>query len=328
MIDCFETLLRYVFKIQIDADSLFSFGFIKTIITSLLCNLNSLLDAEMARGPEHAIKVVAGPKVYYLLRRKFDMMNPFYTSGAQENPMKQIYVHILRLINSGQKFIKEVLITLTPLENISISSKSNINYHESTTRLPKGSNSYGNGGLILGRRSISHSITKVSQAKRSLNTKAASISKDDIIAISKFASGRDLIKELKVNINGKFTGLYRLICSKELILIAYNKLKSKSGNMTPGNDEETIDEMSMDKIDKILDRLKSETFQFTSVKKVLIPKKNGKLRPLGIPNFTDKLVQETMRTLLEIIYEPKFSNLSHGFRPGRSCHTALREIST
>jgi Reverse transcriptase (RNA-dependent DNA polymerase) len=327
MIDCFETLLKYVSKLQIDVASLFSTGFIKTIITSILCNLNSLLDAEMARGPEHAIKAVARPKVYYLLRGKFDMMNPIYTSGVYENPMKQIYVHILRLINSDQRFIKEVLKSLTPQEKISISSKSNINYHESTTRLSKGSNPYGNGGLILGCRSIAHSTTKVSQAKRSLSTKAAS-TYDDIIQISKFESGRDLLKELKVNKNGKFTGLYRLIYSKELILIAYNKLKSKSGNLTQGIDGETIDEMSMEKIDKILDSLKSETFQFTSVKRVLIPKNNGKLRPLGIPKFTDKLVQEAMRTLLEIIYEVKFSKLSHGFRPGRSCHTALREIST
>ena len=81
--------------------------------------------------------------------------------------------------------------------------------------------------------------------------------------------------------------------------------------------------MSLAKIGRIIDALRHERYRFQPVKRVYIPKKNGKIRPLGLPSWSDKLVGEVIRLLLEAYYEPRFSGRSHGFRPGRGCHTAL-----
>jgi retron-type reverse transcriptase len=83
--------------------------------------------------------------------------------------------------------------------------------------------------------------------------------------------------------------------------------------------------MSQAKIGRIIDALRHERHRFTPAKLVYIPKKNGKKRPLGLPSWSDKLVGEVIRLLLEAYYEPQFSDRSHGFRPRRGCHTALRE---
>ena len=96
--------------------------------------------------------------------------------------------------------------------------------------------------------------------------------------------------------------------------------------MTPGTDGKTIDAMSLERIDRLVETLKDESYQPRPSRRTHIPKKNGKLRPLGIPSFDDKLVQEVARMLLEAIYEGSFESTSHGFRPNRSCHTALRMI--
>ena len=97
--------------------------------------------------------------------------------------------------------------------------------------------------------------------------------------------------------------------------------------MTPGPDGETADGMSLGKMGRIIDALRHERYRFKPVRRVYIPKKNGKKRPLGLPSWSDKLVGEVIRLLLEAYYEPQFSDLSHGFRPGRGCHTALSEVS-
>ena len=97
--------------------------------------------------------------------------------------------------------------------------------------------------------------------------------------------------------------------------------------MTPGATQETADGMSTEKIDAIIEAMRHERYRFAPVRRVHIPKKNGKLRPLGLPTWSDKLVGEVVRLLLEAYYEPQFSDRSHGFRPGRGCHTALREIA-
>jgi group II intron reverse transcriptase/maturase len=97
--------------------------------------------------------------------------------------------------------------------------------------------------------------------------------------------------------------------------------------MTPGPTQETADDMSMGKIEAIIDAMRHERYRFSPVRRTYIPKKSGKLRPLGLPSWSDKLVGEVVRLLLEAYYEPQFSDRSHGFRPGRGCHTALREIA-
>ena len=98
--------------------------------------------------------------------------------------------------------------------------------------------------------------------------------------------------------------------------------------MTQGTDGKTIDGMSIRRIDKLIESLKDESYQPQPSRRTYIPKKNGKLRPLGIPSFDDKLIQEVIRMLLEAVYENSFSDTSHGFRPKRSCHTALQQIQT
>lgn len=96
--------------------------------------------------------------------------------------------------------------------------------------------------------------------------------------------------------------------------------------MTKGTDNKTIDGMSIKRIDTIISKLRDESYQPQPSRRTYIPKKNGKMRPLGIPSFDDKLVQEVVRMILEAIYEGSFSKYSHGFRPNRSCHTALNQI--
>ena len=121
--------------------------------------------------------------------------------------------------------------------------------------------------------------------------------------------------------------LYRQMFNPELYLAAYGRIYSNQGAMTPGASAETVDGMSLDKIRRIAELMRHERYRFSPVKRVLIPKKNGKLRPLGLPGWSDKLVGEVMRLLLEAYYEPQFSDRSHGFRPGLGCHTALREVA-
>jgi len=120
--------------------------------------------------------------------------------------------------------------------------------------------------------------------------------------------------------------VYRQLYNPTLYLRAYGKLYRNDGAMTEGSTEETVDGMSMAKIRTIIEALRFERYRWTPVRRTQIPKKNGKMRPLGIPTWTDKLLQEVMRSILEAYYEPQFSDLSHGFRPGRGCHTALTTI--
>ncbi len=122
--------------------------------------------------------------------------------------------------------------------------------------------------------------------------------------------------------------LYRQMFNKELYLLAYGNVYSNKGAMTPGPGGETADGMSEAKISQIIELMRYERYRFTPVRRVWIPKKNGKLRPLGLPPWSDKLVGEVVRLLLEAYYEPQFSGRSHGFRKGRGCHTALREIQS
>lgn len=113
-----------------------------------------------------------------------------------------------------------------------------------------------------------------------------------------------------------------------MYLAAYQRLRSNPGMMTPGINPTTLDGLSPQVIQDIINELASAKFQFTPARIILIPKDNGKYRPLTIGNPRDKLVQEVIRMVLEAIFEPCFSNSSHGFRPNRGCHSALREIFT
>ena len=124
----------------------------------------------------------------------------------------------------------------------------------------------------------------------------------------------------------KFERLYRLLFNEELFYVAYQKIASNEGSTTKGSDGRSIDGMSLARIETLIASLKDESYQPHPSRRVHIPKKNGKTRPLGIPAFEDKLVQEVVRMILEAIYEGHFETTSHGFRPKRSCHTALLHI--
>ncbi len=121
--------------------------------------------------------------------------------------------------------------------------------------------------------------------------------------------------------------LFRQLFNPQMYLLAYGRLYSNHGAMTPGVDGETADGMSLAKIGRVIDALRHERFRFQPARRVYIPKKNGARRPLGMPPWSDKLVGEVIRLLLEAYYEPRFSDRSHGFRPGRGCHTALSEVA-
>ena len=125
-----------------------------------------------------------------------------------------------------------------------------------------------------------------------------------------------------------FDRLYRNLFNPDFFMLAYNNLYAKEGNMTQGIDEDTIDGFSTVKVKELIEQLKRETYIPNPVRRTYIPKKNGTFRPLGIASFEDKLVQEVVRLLLQAIYEPMFKDSSHGFRPRRSCHTALVQIKT
>lgn len=125
----------------------------------------------------------------------------------------------------------------------------------------------------------------------------------------------------------KYERLYRNLYNPEFYLQAYQNISRSQGSMTPGADGMTLDDMSMTRINKIIASLKNHSYQPNPAKRTYIAKKNStKKRPLGIPSTNDKLVQEVVRMILEAIYEPTFSTKSHGFRPQRGCHTALKAI--
>src|SRR5256886_13799606 len=124
----------------------------------------------------------------------------------------------------------------------------------------------------------------------------------------------------------RINGLFRLLESPILWHEAYANIYANKGATTPGVDEVTLDGFSEERVTSIMTRLKSGTYRFQPVRRTYVPKKNGKKRPLGISSGDDKLVQEVVRSILERIYEPVFEDSSHGFRPGRSPHTALDQI--
>ena len=121
--------------------------------------------------------------------------------------------------------------------------------------------------------------------------------------------------------------VYRLLFNPTLYLMAYGRIYRNAGAMTPGSTRETVDGMSLAKIDAIIMAIRRERYRWTPARRVYIEKPHStKKRPLGVPTWSDKLLQEVIRLLLEAYYEPQFADCSHGFRPGRGCHTALRDI--
>jgi retron-type reverse transcriptase len=120
--------------------------------------------------------------------------------------------------------------------------------------------------------------------------------------------------------------VYRQLFNKQLYLTAYGKIYRNAGATTKGVNEETVDAMSLEKIDAIIAALRTERYQWKPARRVYILKRNGKKRPLGLPVWSDKLLAEVIRLILNAYYDIQFSDHAHGFREGRGCHTALQEI--
>ena len=120
--------------------------------------------------------------------------------------------------------------------------------------------------------------------------------------------------------------LFRYLLREDIYLKAYENLYANKGADTKGSDDDTADGFSLEYVRRIIKEIKELTYEPKPVRRTYIQKRNGKLRPLGVPSFRDKLVQDVIRQILQAIYEPIFSSHSHGFRPHKSCHSALEEI--
>jgi len=198
-------------------------------------------------------------------------------------------------------------------------SKDGLKVRTGTTGLPTALKGHGNRGVIVPvmGRTPGSSVCSYSNIAGGSST----VSTD---GFSKLQKIYNLCREDKdFIVNDK---LYKLLYDKNLYYAAYHKLKSKPGNMTPGIIPTTLDGMSEDVIKDIIDSLKDGSFKFQPGRRIYIPKANGGQRPLTIAPPRDKLVQECIRMILEAIYEPTFNENSHGFRPNRSCHSALRSV--
>lgn len=282
------------------------------------CKSISLTDVEMTRRVEHANEAQdwSSYMTLDLEQDKPSMVQPFNVNGATENPTGcSANAGMTGSEKTGQSFSEATPVTLRSQIYINIEPKGGIHCEESTTRFPKGSNSYGNGVPIVGYGLRTQLISKVGQ--RNYSAGAAAV-KDGTA---------DLPKLIQLE-NGKFTGLYKTLATKETLIQAYHKIKSNPGNMTPGTDDTTLDGFSLKAVEDMEQSLRNETFQFKPVRREYIPKKNGKMRPLGVPSPRDKIIQEAMKSLLEAIYEPIFCYTSHGFRPYKGCHSALKQTST
>ena len=137
-----------------------------------------------------------------------------------------------------------------------------------------------------------------------------------------------VLQNSKNNKDEVFTRLYRYMLRPDLYYLAYQELYSNNGATTKGVNSDTADGFSEKKIQTVIKSLADETYMPNPVRRTYIKKSNGNLRPLGIPTFTDKLVQQVLRMILEAVYEPVFLNSSHGFRPNKGCHTALKSIKS
>lgn len=121
--------------------------------------------------------------------------------------------------------------------------------------------------------------------------------------------------------------VYRNMRQEELFLQAYANLYANQGSLTAGSDpQDTVQGMSQKRIKIILQQLEEGTYRWKPTRRVYVPKSDGQMRPISIPSWSDKLVQEVMRMILEAYYEPRFKDNSHGFRPNRGCLTALEDI--
>jgi group II intron reverse transcriptase/maturase len=212
-------------------------------------------------------------------------------------------------------------------------SKESLGIIKRTTGLPKVRNGYGNRGIVVPLTAMSSNVLKdtvalervpgLSYCNFSSTAGDSSTVKSDAIRKLQW-----LENKCKNDANFEVKDIYNMMFNKTLYEIAYQKLKSKPGNMTQGITSTTLDGFSIEVIEDIVLKMKDNSFKFSPGRRVMIPKPSGGERPLTVAPPRDKIVQEVMRMILEVIYEPSFSDNSHGFRAFKSCHTAMKQIFT
>lgn len=206
---------------------------------------------------------------------------------------------------------------LITLKDMSLQPKKYIRTTSATTGLPKRSNSQGNRVLI-----VEYSFQGVQPSVLSEDRHYCTSGTNEVMTRLEKLNERSAVRpHLSINQN-----LHSLIYKVEFLTAAYQNIKSKPGNMTPAIDGETLDGISHEELLKLSELIRTEKFEFRPARRVQIPKANGGKRPLTIAPPRDKIVQEAIRMILNAIFEPTFLDCSHGFRPNRSCHTALEEV--
>jgi group II intron reverse transcriptase/maturase len=286
------------------------------------CKLSDLPNVEITRGPEHVTKAIDRELklLYDLLPSTVLHDSSIYACGAFDNPIVPNNNDIIMSLSSDQSVDEATIITLqSQTIKQSTGSKKYYAHKESTTGFPKGSNPYGDGVPILVTWKRVHPSKKVGQRTFSTTSAAA-------VPNYGYISGSDLESRLKMR-NGKYYDLLKLVSNPDVLFGAYHCINSKPGNMTPGTDNKTLDGISPEFFTKLSKDIRSEKFQFKPTRRLYIPKPNGNLRPLGIPSPRDKIVQKAMELVLNLIFEPRFLDTSHGFRPYRSCQSALKQVA-
>lgn len=189
-----------------------------------------------------------------------------------------------------------------------------------TTGLPKCRKTYGNGGLILAARLFQRSYTT-----RVMSSECEGVQHNNLPNFN-LVTGR-CKANYSTHISTNRRKVYSEIKDPQSLIHSYEQISKKKGSNTLGIDKETLDSYSKDTILSISESLKDHSFKFKSIRRVLIPKRDGGFRPLGIPGPRDKVVTKSMSSTLERIYENIFLNSSHGFRPGRGTHSAIKTVT-
>lgn len=224
-------------------------------------------------------------------------------------------LHQMLVIMSASVTKDNHLVTTSKRGKVVYNAKGERRFGIWNSGLPKRRNPHGNGSAIVGM---------IPGIVRSIHTEVRKL--DNSPKLEARVGQKSLGEMLMFDAEGKCNNAYRILCESSIIQSAYMRIKSEPGNMTPGHDQETLDGISEEWFAKTISDLIKEKFTFKPTRRVFIPKANGKMRPLGIGSPRDKIIQEAFRAILEIVLESKFSDKSHGFRPGRGCHSALAQI--
>jgi group II intron reverse transcriptase/maturase len=198
-------------------------------------------------------------------------------------------------------------------------SKLGIGMSNGNWGLPKGRKAYGNRDAILAKE------TNFSEGRQahSRSKKAYIISEEECVKLFELRNHAAKV----VNFGCSYNNLIHIIGDYQTLLLAYELLKSKPGNMTKGPTSETLDGIDRTFLLKTATKLKEGKFKFSPSRRIWIPKPGKKeKRPLAIASPREKVVQKAMELVLSAIYEPSFLDNSHGFRPNRSPHSALKMI--